>query len=275
MPSLEISVQPFLFPQTATGFAKEYNLGESTALMTTCPPDLDPQSLATALAGRLASQLLVTAKSLGFGIAPARIAAASCRLLGGSGEPRVEGLKVSDIAPLPVNEESFEPQDYLHLVPEEMRRALGQVVTPQPIVRYILRAAGYRADEEILGRTLCDPACGSGVFLVEAVRIYLGALRAQGVPPAEWYPRVVSHVAGIDVDPLACLYARFNLSLLLAGTLLSWMRAHPRRLPEPLPISWCDTLETLAAEIGGRERRTALPRIARMISSSGIRPIGR
>lgn len=258
MPSLEISEQPCLFPWTAAGPAKErYNLGESNP-MTTRPPDLNPQSLATALAGRLASQLLVTAKGLGLGIAPARIAVVSYSLLGGSGEPSSEA---SGTAPLPVTEESFEPHDYLHLIPEEMRRALGQVMTPQPIVRYILRAARYRADEEVLGRTLCDPACGSGVFLIEAVRTYLGALRAHGIPPAEWYPRVVSHFTGIDVDPLACLYARFNLSLLLAHALLSWMRAHPRQLPAPLPIFWCDTLETVAAELRGRNQQPTPPRI--------------
>jgi len=254
-------LQPCLFPWSAAGPSQEYNWGESTAPMNTSP-SLDPQSLATALASRLATQLLVTAKGLGFGVAPARIVAASCRLLSGSGEPSVACSEVSELAeavPLPVTEEDFETHDYLHLVPEEMRRALGQVMTPQPIVLHILRATGYRADEEILGRTLCDPACGSGVFLVEAVRIYLRALRAQGIPPADWYPRVVSHFEGIDVDPLACLYARFNLSLLLADALLSWMKAHPRRLPEPLPISHCDTLETLAAEIGGQ--RVALPRI--------------
>jgi adenine-specific DNA-methyltransferase len=133
-----------------------------------------------------------------------------------------------------------------------MRRALGQVMTPQPIARYILRAAGYRAGEDILGRTLCDPACGSGVFLVEAVRTYLGALREAEVPLAEWYPRVLSRFVGIDIDPLACLYARFNLSLLLSRALLSWMHAHPRRAPEPLPLHQHDTLEALAAEIGGQ-----------------------
>jgi adenine-specific DNA-methyltransferase len=250
MPSL--AVQTGLFPWAVTGPARGYNRIESIVPMTNCPPNLDLQSLTTALAERLASQLLGTARSLGLRMTPARIAEASWRLLGGSGGISSASAAASDDVAAPLSEESFEAHDYLHLVPEEMRRALGQVMTPQPIVRYILRAAGYRADAEILDRTLCDPACGSGVFLVEAVRIYLSALRVNGIPETEWYPRVVSHFTGLDVDPLACLYARFNLSLLLAGALLAWMQAHPRRLPEPLPVSLCDTLETLAAEIGGR-----------------------
>jgi hypothetical protein len=205
--------------------------------------------LATALAGALASQLCRTAAGMELRIAQARIAEVSWRLLGGSGEP-VADVAGADSAPWTA--ESFEHS-------EEMRRALGQVMTPEPIARYILRASGYRDDEDILEKTLCDPSCGSGVFLVEAVRIYLSALRKAGVPPAEQYPRVLSHVVGIDVDPLACLYARFNLSLLLAQSLLSWMQVHPRRFPAPLPVHEHDTLETLAAEIGGG--RTALPLI--------------
>jgi len=220
--------------------------------MTPRPPDLDPQALTSTLAASLAAQLQRTAAGLGLRAAPARMAEVSWRLLGGVGRwtaPEPGDFEVA--VPLPFSEASFEAHDYLHLVPEEMRRALGQVITPQPIARYILRAAGYRAGEEVLGQTLCDPACGSGVFLVESLRTYLGALRGAGVPPAEWYPRALSSFAGLDVDPIACLFARFNLSLLLSGALLSWMQAHPRRIPEPLPLYQRDTLETLAAEMGG------------------------
>jgi adenine-specific DNA-methyltransferase len=242
MLSLGTATQPSLW--------EGYNSMESNARMTALSPELDPQALADTLAGTLAAQIRRTAAGLGLRIAPDRIAEMSSRLLGASGEPSVPWPD-TDSAPPSFTEESFETQDYLHLVPEEMRRALGQVMTPQPIVRYILRAAGYRDGEEILGRTLCDPACGSGVFLFEAVRIHLGALRRADVPPAEHYPRVVSRFVGIDIDPLACLFTRFNLSLLFAPALLAWMQAHPRRLPEPLPIHQQDTLESLAAEIGG------------------------
>ena len=131
-----------------------------------------------------------------------------------------------------------------------MRRVLGQVVTPQPIAQYILRAAGYREDGDILGKTLCDPACGSGIFLVEAVRAHLRALRRSEIPLEEWYPRVRARFVGIDIDPIACLYARFNLSLLLAPAIFDWMMAHPRALPEALPVRHQDTLAALASEMG-------------------------
>jgi len=123
-------------------------------------------------------------------------------------------------------------------------------MTPRPIARHILQAAGYRDEREILTRALCDPACGSGVFLVEAVRILLRALRRAGIPVEEWYSEVQARLVGIDVDPIACLYSRFNLNMLLAPALLAWLAAHPGALPEPLSIHQRNTLESLAGEIG-------------------------
>lgn len=216
------------------------------------PMEPDLQSFETALEAALSSRLQEEATRLGRSMRPARIAEVSRLLLGITGERKAEPGAFS--SPLPAaagGEDELEPHDYLHLVPEEMRRALGQVVTPGPIVRYILNAAEYREEADILEQTLCDPACGSGAFLAEAVRIYLGALRKAAVPPEEWYPRVRDHIAGIDIDPIACLYARFNLSLLLSRSLLLWMAAHPRRLPEELRLDHRDTLTALASELGG------------------------
>ena len=101
--------------------------------------------------------------------------------------------------------ENLEIHDYLHLVSQDMRKRLGQFVTPSVIVKYILDAIGYRDEADILDRRLGDPACGSGIFLVEAIRVYLAALRRAGVPIETWYPRVLSSFAGVDIDPIACL----------------------------------------------------------------------
>jgi len=213
--------------------------------MRTVKPAGRQESLEAALAAALSAQLQREAGRLGLALRPARIEEASYRLLEITGARRPGELDPVELA----TGEDFEPHDYLHLVPEAIRRDLGQVVTPQPIVRYILRASGYREDGEILDRALCDPACGSGVFLVEAVRSYLGALRRAAVPLADWYPRARARFVGIDIDPVACLYARFNLSLLLAPAILEWMKAYPRALPAAVPVHHRDTLEVLGAEM--------------------------
>jgi len=146
--------------------------------------------------------------------------------------------------------EYLEVHDYLHLVSQEMRKRLGQFVTPSIIVKYTLDAVGYQDDADILNKRLADPACGSGIFLVEAVRVYLAALRRAGVPIDTWYPRVISAFVGVDVDPVACLYARFNLSLLLAPAILFWADSHPAAVLPDLPVYCLDTLRAVAAELG-------------------------
>jgi adenine-specific DNA-methyltransferase len=205
----------------------------------------EPGSLYSALVEGLTARLEQEASRLGFRFQRDRLQAVSLRLLG-----MEDGEASRSFGRASLRLETA-PQDYLHLVSQEIRKRLGQYVTPAPIVRHILEASGYSPGASLVGRTLCDPACGSGVFLVEALPIYLEALERAGVPRTEWYPRVREHLVGIDVDPTACLFARFNLSLLLAASILPWMKANPRRAVPRLRIEHRDTLAGLAAELGG------------------------
>ncbi len=226
------------------------------------PRENDLQTFEVDLGEALFSRLQSEGSRLGLRLRTLQLKKLSCRLLASHGlEDRLSG----EAGDLWKPEAVFEPHDYLHLVPQEIRRRLGQYMTPSPIARYILRASGYRAEEGILAKRLCDPACGSGVFLVEAVRIYLQVLNEAGVPVEQWYPKVSESVLGIDVDPIACLYARFNLSAVLAPAVLRWMAANPRRSPAPLPIFEKDTLSSLSAEMeepGIVERPAPEPRLA-------------
>jgi len=163
--------------------------------------------------------------------------------------------------------ENLEVHDYLHLLSQEIRKRLGQFATPSVIVKYVLDAIGYRDEANILDARLGDPACGSGIFLVEAIRVYLATLRRAGVPIETWYPRVLSAFAGVDIDPVACLYARFNLSLLLAPAILFWADAHPDAVPPDLPIYCLDTLRTVATELGGPRLFSYEPSPLRLVGS--------
>jgi adenine-specific DNA-methyltransferase len=217
--------------------------------MRPAPSKPDLETLAASLGEALLAQLRAEASVLAGRMPAAALARLAQHLLRSTG---LKGSGARAESAAPIREDQFEPHDYLHLVPQEIRRSLGQYMTPKSIASYILRAAGYVAGERVLNLRLCDPACGSGVFLVEAVRTLLLTLRRGGVPVADWYPAVRSRFLGIDVDPIACLYARFNLSLLLAPALLAWMRGHPGCLPGSLPIEQRDTLDSLADELGGR-----------------------
>ena len=217
---------------------------------------INGQELSKRLRHTLATHVYREARRLGFSFRASRVASICHSLLGEPAGARGAEVHLSEhtlqeSALFDIyNAENLETHDYLHLVSQEMRKRLGQYVTPSVIVKYILDAVGYQEDADILNRQLIDPACGSGIFLVEAIRVYLAALRRAGKSIEMWYPQVQTHFVGVDVDPVACLYARFNLSLLLTPAILSWADAYPDAFPPALSIHCLDTLRTIATELG-------------------------
>jgi adenine-specific DNA-methyltransferase len=217
----------------------------------------DDQVLSGKLRDALAAHLYREARRLGLSFSASRVASLCHSLLGEPVKsPPVAGLRPSAHT---LREstlfniyytENLEVYDYLHLVSQDMRKRLGQYVTPSVIVKYILDAVGYRENSEVLNKRLADPACGSGIFLVEAIRVYLATLRRADIPIEAWFPQVLSSFVGIDIDPIACLYARFNLSLLLTPAILSWADAHPNAALPALPVYCLNTLRTVATELG-------------------------
>ena len=216
---------------------------------------IDEQKLLDRLRDALAAHLYREARRLGLSFGASQVASLCYSLLrgparipGANWHPSVYILQESSLFDTYYTE-NLEVHDYLHLVSQEMRKRLGQYITPSVIVKYILEAAGYREDADILDRRLADPACGSAIFLVEATRVYLAALRRAGDPIEAWYPRVRAAFVGVDVDPIACLYARFNLSLLLTPAILFWVDAHPNASLPALPIYCLDTLRAIVTEL--------------------------
>ena len=217
----------------------------------------DEQVLSGKLRDALAAHLYREARRLGLSFSASRVASLCHCLLrepakpppAAAPHPSAHTLRESTLFNI-YYAENLEVHDYLHLVSQDMRKRLGQYVTPSVIVKYILDAVGYQENSEILDKRLADPACGSGIFLVEAIRTHLAALRQADAPIEAWYPRVLSTFVGIDIDPIACLYARFNLSLLLTPAILFWADTHPNAALPPLPVYCLDTLRTVATELG-------------------------
>ncbi len=140
------------------------------------------------------------------------------------------GKRVSPRTPRPI------PRGAIYLTPTDERRRSGSHYTPrsltEPIVattlRPVLEALGPRpAPEQILGLKLCDPAMGSGAFLVEACRVLGEKLEAAwaahgGMPriPADEDPvlharRLVAQqcLYGVDKNPFAVELAKLSLWL--------------------------------------------------------------
>ena len=90
---------------------------------------------------------------------------------------------------------------------------------------------------------MLDPACGSGTFLFHAVRRYLGAAEAAGVPTGEALTGVTGQVFGLDLHPVAVILAQVTY-LLAIGT--ERLTARTGRLS--IPVYLGDSMRWEAAE---------------------------
>ncbi|MBU7017263.1 MAG: N-6 DNA methylase [Theionarchaea archaeon] len=119
---------------------------------------------------------------------------------------------------------------YQSLVPPPIRHNLGEYYTPDWLAQLLLDRIGYTKDafermaeishdlDTPLKLRLLDPACGSGTFLVEALK----RLRAYAEEHdlTEHLTDYIVNIAGIDCNPLAVLTCKINY-LLCMGDLLS------------------------------------------------------
>lgn len=112
------------------------------------------------------------------------------------------------------------------------RKTSGSYYTPDSLVQELLDSAlepviaqrtngAANPQAALLSITVCDPACGSGHFLLGAARrlaTRLAQLRAQGTPSGEDFRHalrdVVTHcIFGVDRNPMAIELARMSLWL--------------------------------------------------------------
>ena len=123
---------------------------------------------------------------------------------------------------------------YESLIDPDTRHDLGEYYTPDWLAA---RMVAEVVDDPLHQRVM-DPACGSGTFLFHAVRAVLSAGGAQGLPPGEIVRRAVGNVAGIDVHPVAVIFARVTYLLALLPALRS---GHPGNFS--LPVYLGDSLQ--------------------------------
>jgi type I restriction-modification system DNA methylase subunit len=118
---------------------------------------------------------------------------------------------------------------YQELVDPKDRRLLGEYYTPdwlcERVVSELLPKSGYVK--------VLDPACGSGSFLRAAITHFL---EHDSAPDAERLHRVLDHVMGIDVHPLAVNIAKATYVLALGPVILAAKR------PVSVPVYMADSL---------------------------------
>lgn len=124
-------------------------------------------------------------------------------------------------------------KSYQQLFPKTVRHDLGEYYTPDWLAEHVLDELGTNGEA---GARLLDPACGSGTFLVAAIR---RIRRTCGGP--DLCRRIVRSIAGFDVNPLAVMAARTNYSIAIRDLL-------PHGGDIEIPVYLRDALLTTAVE---------------------------
>lgn len=130
-------------------------------------------------------------------------------------------------------------QLYQYLVPRHLRHDLGEYYTPDWLAQRVLNMVDggtYRGNPR---KRLLDPACGSGTFVVLAIKATRNYCRQHNIADADALELILSNIVGIDLNPLAVIAARTNY-LLALGDLV---KAHGERDIE-IPIYLADSILT-------------------------------
>lgn len=118
---------------------------------------------------------------------------------------------------------------YDHYLDTSKRRALGEVFTRPEIARYILDRCGFAP-----GKTLLDPACGSGTFLVEALEQELSRLRMAGLMTTDAVRGILKRLCGLDINPFSVSLAQIQVLWHLMDLFRQYPEAEAKRIAAEL-----------------------------------------
>lgn len=162
--------------------------------------------------------------------------------------------RLADYNPATVQDDPYSARDllkklYHYLLPREIRHDLGEFYTPDWLAERLLTQLGeplFRmpkpggAHIPTPNKRLLDPACGSGTFLVLAIRALKANCLQAGFAEADTLDFILNGVVGIDLNPLAVTAARVNYLLAIAD-LLPY-----RRREVEIPVYLADSILTPA-----------------------------
>ncbi|MBM4161077.1 MAG: SAM-dependent DNA methyltransferase [Ignavibacteria bacterium] len=135
---------------------------------------------------------------------------------------------------------------YQFLVPKQIRHDLGEYYTPDWLAERCLNQVGYGAKEKgLLEKRVLDPGCGSGTFLILAIKRAKEHGRLRNLEPAKTLTEVTKNIVGFDLNPLAVISARTNYLLAIAD-LLRYKRGEVT-----IPIYLCDSINPPQARVAG------------------------
>ena len=135
---------------------------------------------------------------------------------------------------------------YQNLVPKTIRHDLGEFYTPDWLAELLLNEAGFTVEnfekvakekgaEAPLDLRLLDPACGSGTFLILAIK-RIKEYAIEHFLEEKALGKIVKNIVGFDLNPLAVMASRANY-LLALGELIRVATVHVE-----LPVYFADSI---------------------------------
>ena len=125
---------------------------------------------------------------------------------------------------------------YQKLIPRTIRIKLGEFYTPDWLGEHVLDSSGFniRGFEEYsvrmqdqmapLDLRFLDPACGSGTFLVLAIKQLKEYGNTHFINPGTLVDKITENIVGYDLNPLAVIASRTNY-LLALGDLVRFLKS--------------------------------------------------
>lgn len=122
-----------------------------------------------------------------------------------------------------------------------MRHALGEFYTTEELANEVLDSGAF---DGTLSAPLADITCGSGTFLVLAIRRVVEREKKRHRSNAEILKHIIQNIVGVDVQPFAVAMSRVNYLLALGDLLTNetLRLIHPMRVP----VYWADSLARLS-----------------------------
>jgi methylase of polypeptide subunit release factors len=142
-------------------------------------------------------------------------------------------------------------QLYQYLIPPQIRHDLGEYYTPDWLAERVLNQLNYgEKDKDLLDKRLLDPGCGSGTFLILAIKRALAHARQKGIKDAVTLRKITSNIHGFDLNPLAVMAARTNYLMALSELLPVKNEAFRDRGGElTIPVYLCDSIKPPEAKV--------------------------
>ncbi len=128
---------------------------------------------------------------------------------------------------------------YQNLLPRKIRHDLGEFFTPDWLAELTLDESGYDGS---IDKRLLDPACGSGTFLVLAIKRARALADERFLPKNEVLEKIMKGIIGFDLNPLAVIASRTNY-LMALGELIRY-----RKNDIHIPVYLCDSISVTGTE---------------------------